>query len=186
MVIITFKVNIINVSSKVHPDVIHDKLICYDFCDLYLRDLENGNEKKYYRYNFLGHISDDVNFKNKIIGRSVFGYHIFDLLQNYLNYTTKGNNECKFYKYPSNPITGCYFSIIKNSTINAIKNVAKIHIYNHYYDLFINQQIIPFQFEYDIWRDTEMPQMTKTIIETIMELDLFASEIYNTIYQELI
>jgi len=64
-------------------------------------------------------------------------------------------------------------------------------MYNRYHAVFLNAQlqtfqiienkILPFCFQYDLWYDVDKPQHVGCIIDALMGCDLFPSEIYNIV-----
>jgi len=77
-----------------------------------------------------------------------------------------------------------------------IKNRIGITIYNQYHDIFLNNKghmfqiinyvIVPFCFQYDIWRDVDPPVMIINCIDVLIELELFPAEICNIVYKLVI
>jgi len=80
-----------------------------------------------------------------------------------------------------------------------IKRFDNIHgtmAYNSHHDVFIDQQLkmyrlthnglVRYHIEYDYWTETCIPEKIETIIETLIELELFPNDLVNDIYQHIV
>jgi len=86
--------------------------------------------------------------------------------------------------------------LIEDENVKIVDNVFNIKFYNRCYDVFISDETKMFKliddhfvlycFQYDLWRDTDKPNVVQDIVDALIECDLFPPEIYNVIYQQII
>jgi len=122
---------------------------------------------------------------------------IEDLDLDYIYLNEKYNHDLIFVDYDK-----IYFATNNFlSIVGSLGCIIKVEItgilgYSSTYDLFVDSKYDTYKMEnnvmikckpkYDYWRDMDIPNMIQTIIDTIIDLDLFPLDLINDVYISII
>jgi len=89
------------------------------------------------------------------------------------------NDESKLYKLTSTSEDSMSFG-------NELRPILKDPFCQVLGDKLIDDNFIPFCFQYDLWHNIDKPYIVQDIIDVLMECDIFPPEIHNMIYQQIL
>jgi len=164
--------DIVDIFVSIGDDLVANIHITYNDCRFIVRNVCNGKVKyilELNKYKFEANNGQVIGVGNKV----------FILYDSYTGYT-----------YLDTVI------VVDGYMIFELKNTSRITMYNSYYDVFlnsklqmfkiINNEFVPFRFQYDLWYDVDKPQYVEYVIDALNECNLFPNEIYNIVYHQLI